>query len=349
MRHTIQNCRKVALGIVAVACGISLIACSPVSKTDVNFSAKDVSAAETAQPSITFEGNPPNWAETATTVMSDLEEWRNLSFNSDLQVTFQPVEDANLSGWYDSATKQLVVSTTSRSETFGRGVLLHEIFHALQDQNFDLYQLRLQSLENPDADRALSAIIEGEAMLAVSELMNYDFLAHAKLPLEGDIEESLFENIFLYGAGLKFIQAVREDGGWTAVNQVFQSPPQATTLILNPEQYLAGERQAQAIAIPLEAGETLQSERTRGEYEVQWLVAQQAETRPLLAQIDAGYVGDRLGIVSTDNTTVHRWVIEFQDADIAEALVEGFRTALSAEASGQKTITTAQNSIVVEW
>ena len=129
----------------------------------------------------------------------------------------------------------------TKSEALGRGVLLHEIFHAWQEQYYDLYALHLQSIHTPDYDKAVTAMIEGEAMLAVSELMNYDFLAHARLPPDEPISDEFFEKVFLYGAGLQFIQALRDERGWDAVSAVFQDPPQSTTLILHPERYLAGE------------------------------------------------------------------------------------------------------------
>ncbi|MEO0867102.1 MAG: hypothetical protein AAFY17_01405, partial [Cyanobacteria bacterium J06642_11] len=174
--------QMVISGILALTCGFSGLSCSstPEAKAD--------------QPRITFAGDPPPWSNSASAVMAELEQWRQLPFKENLQVTFQPQDDPRLNGWYNSETKQLVV-TTNGSDDLGRGVMLHEMFHALQDQHFDLYNLHLQSQDAPDYDKAVTAVIEGEAMLAVSELMNYDFLAHAQLPPEGEISEQFFENI----------------------------------------------------------------------------------------------------------------------------------------------------------
>lgn len=202
---------RIIFAVVAIACGLSLSACQPQT-TSSSPSLVANAQSTTALPGVSFEGNPPPWADTATTVMRQLEDWRGLSFTDDVQVTFETQSDPTLNGWYNSETKQLSV-TTDASTQLGQGVLLHEIFHALQDQQFDLYSLHVQSMDEPDYDKAVSALIEGEAMLAVSELMDYDFLAHARLPETGPISESLFQNIFLYGEGLRFIQAIREEGG----------------------------------------------------------------------------------------------------------------------------------------
>lgn len=323
-------------GILVLTCGINTVGCTDAIK-----------AAD--QPRITFEGDPPSWADSASSVMTELEQWRGLAFTENLQVTFQPQDDPNLNGWYNSETKQLVV-TTSGSDELGRGVMLHEMFHALQDQHFELYNLHLQSQDEPDYDRAVSAIIEGEAMLAVSELMNYDFLAHAKLPADGPISERLFENIFLYGAGLKFIQTIRDEGGWEAVDTVFTDPPQATALILNPQRYLDGERSIAPTDVPLKEGETLASETINGEYALRLMLARQPETRPLLDSIDNSYMTDTVGVITNNNgDRIHRWVIELTTPNAPEVLAEGIKTSLAKDLGKVPSLETDNNLIIVEW
>lgn len=188
-------------------------------------------------------------------------------------------------------------------------------------------------------------------MLAVSELLNYDFLAHAQLPPEGTISDRLFENIFLYGAGLKFIQAVRAAGGWEAVDDVFADPPQATTLILNPERYLAGERTVEPLEIPLKAGETLISKTIQGEYAVQLLLARQAQTRSLLENIEKSYITDTLGVIANSRgNTVHRWIIELSHVNTTETLAEGLMTALlEADLETSALAIVQDNTVIAEW
>lgn len=325
-------------GILVLTCGLSTVSCTTAIEASTN-----------TQPRITFAGDTPPWADSASFIMNELEQWRGLHFKENLQVTFAPQDDPSLNGWYSSETKQLVVATAG-SDDLGRGVMLHEMFHALQDQHFDLYNLHLQSQAEPDYDKAITAIIEGEAMLAVSELMNYDFLAHAQLPAEGTISDRLFENIFLYGAGLKFIQAVRDDGGWDAINAVFTDPPQATTLILHPERYLAGERTGQPTEIPLAPGETLTSQTIRGEYAVRLLLARQPETRPLVDSMGDSYMTDTLGVVTgNENNRLHRWVIKLSNLSNADTLAAGIVTALAAELENEPTMVVEKDSLIVEW
>ncbi|MEM9156809.1 MAG: hypothetical protein AAGB13_17545 [Cyanobacteria bacterium P01_F01_bin.33] len=334
--------RMAIFWMAILVCSMSLTACSAT--VVENTSNGD-------RPQLIFQGNPPEWAHTATSIMTELEQWRGLPFQEDLQVTFQPPQEPGLNGWYDSETKQLVVTVTD-SEPLGRGVLLHEMFHALQDRNFDLYQLKRQSAAHPDYEQAVSAIIEGEAMLAVSELMNYDFLAHAKLPAEGEVSAEFFEKVFLYGAGMKFILAVRDAGGWEAVDAVFRDPPRATSLIFQPDRYLAGEREVQPTAPSLRASETLQSQTVRGAYQVQLLLARQAETRPLLGRAAEGYVADTLNILKDSaGETKHQWAIEFSNAKVAADLVSGLTTALARDErlAILPSVSVAGNAIVAEW
>lgn len=325
-------------GILALTCGLGAMGCTTA-----------LTASQTTSPRITFEGEPPAWADSASSVMTELEQWRGLSFKQSLQVTFQPQDDPTLNGWYNSETKQLVV-TTSGSDELGRGVMLHEMFHALQDQHFDLYSLHLQTQTAPDYDKAVTAVIEGEAMLAVSELLNYDFLAHAQLPPDGPVSEQLFENIFLYGAGLQFIQAVREDGGWDAVSAVFADPPQATALILNPERYLAGERATAPAEIPLEADESLNAQTIRGEYAIRLLLAKQPETRSLVTDMGSTYLTDTLGVITDGSgNTLHRWVIELSSLDNSDQLASDLATALQPELQKQPLVEIQDNAVVLEW
>lgn len=338
-----MNGWRIAVSSLAVViCGLSVVSCSTV--------AMEPAAPLANRPGrVTFEGDVPDWAESATAVMTELEQWRGRPFLSDLQVTFQPQESSDLNGWYNSATKELVV-TVGSSEQMGRGVLLHEIFHALQDQHFDLYQLHRVSLDQPDYDKAVTAMIEGEAMLAVSELMNYNFLDHARLPADGPIREEFFEKVFLYGAGLRFIQAVRDAGGWAAVDAVFQDPPQATSLIFHPERYLAGERTTPQLDVPVQAGETLQAQIIRGEYEIRLLLARAPEVRSQLDRIGEDYITDTLGILETsDGHPRHRWMIQFESAEAAANWLAPVSTALASDRQRDAAATVSDATITVEW
>ena len=67
-----------SVGVVSCACWVEIAAIAQPSETLTQ-----------NQIQITFEGTVPPWANTATAVMAELEQWRGLPFTENLQVTFQ--------------------------------------------------------------------------------------------------------------------------------------------------------------------------------------------------------------------------------------------------------------------
>ena len=265
----------------------------------------------------------PGFADEANAVLADLEEWRGLAFTDDLVVEFVRKEDAyaeDLNGWYEPDTKRLVV-VENENAVMGRGTMLHEMFHALQDQRFDLLKLHVDAEDRTDsaeADRALRGIIEGEAMLAVAELMDYDFAQHTALPMEGELDEARFEKVFHYGAGLTFIQALRDAGGWAQVDRAFRSPPTNTAHILHPDRYLAGwvPEDLSTLSSPeCSCDEEPRGSRVLGEFGLSIFLARDEQTRPDSARIAARLSGDLCYTVHDDKTGQDRWAwyLSFHD------------------------------------
>lgn len=101
----------------------------------------------------------------------------------------------------------------------------------------------------------------------------------------------------------------------------------------------------------MQAGEKLEEQQIRGEYEVQWLLAESPDTRAQLPALAESYVADTLGIVTTaDGKTLHRWVIEFSRPETASALKNAFEQALSSESNSMTAnVTVSQSVLVTEW
>ncbi len=258
----------------------------------------------------------PGFAEEANAVLADLEEWRGLAFTDDLLVEFLEKEGAEtegLNGWYEPDTKRLVVIEND-NEAMGRGTMLHEMFHGLQDQRFDLLSLHVDvkdAVHRGEADRALRGIIEGEAMLAVAELMDYDFAQHTALPMEGELDEARFEKVFHYGAGLTFIEALRAAGGWSQVDRAFVHPPTSTGQILHPDRYLAGwvPEDLSAIGLPeCSCDEESHIGRVLGEFGVSLFLARDLATRPSSARLAARLAGDLCFTIHDSKSGEDRWV-----------------------------------------
>jgi hypothetical protein len=143
-------------------------------------------------------------------------------------------------------------------------VIAHELTHALADQNYDLDAMQKAVKKDDDRSLALSALIEGEATLAMfgAGMDDWDGNDVTKLPA-GSLEwtfnlispflpfmgagstlrsvppiisESM---IFPYFRGMVFCATLTNKGGWAAIDEVYKSPPLSTEQILHPEKYRA--------------------------------------------------------------------------------------------------------------
>lgn len=280
----------------------------------------------------------PAFTQEAAAIMAELEGWRARDFTADLVVEFILAADApaeKLNGWYEPDTGRLVVIENDNA-AMGRGTLLHEMFHALQDQNFGLLELDRRALEGPapeDAQRALSALIEGEAMYAVAELMDYDFEQHTALPATGALDEARFEKIFHYGAGLRFVRHLHTVGGWDLVDAVWADPPVATTQIMHPDRFLAGvqPRDLSERAAPVcPCGAESHAARVLGEYGLALFLARSEATRARSAALAGRLAGDLCHTVHAEDGS-ERWVwyLSFLDRVAAKEFAQ-----LAAETLG---------------
>ena len=271
---------------------------------------------------------PPEIVARAEDWMARVEQWRGLPFLEDLRIEYGVEgEDEHLAGYYSPAEGRLVVMA-GRNETFSNGTLLHEIVHALQDQHFDLAQLH-RDADTADAQRALAALIEGEAMLAVSELMNYDFLSHAALFRSQPIDRDRFYKVFRYAEGMRLVMALRESGDWALVDDAWRSPPDRTIEVLRPDLWISGTRDEKSTATAL------------GAYAVCLLLGDDERSRPHARTLAMSVVADRFTRAGDAPTSDEpdRWTIEFESTGAAKqfrALVADRRDVhlVSSDAGG---------------
>ena len=249
----------------------------------------------------------------------ELEAWRGLRFLRPVEPEFvDQAEDEKLGGWYEPESGRLVV-VMGKGTQFSRGTQLHELFHALQDQAWDLSHLHEQAMSS-DETRALQGLIEGEAMLAVSEIMNYDFEQHAKLPETGPIERARFDKLFHYGTGQRFVRARRgqDPGGWAAVNRTWGRPPRTTAELYHPERALP--EPVDWSQRPLE-GELLSQDQL-GELELRWWLVRDESLRSLADELGSCWRGDRRVLLRlADGSREERWELCLSSAEMAERLL----------------------------
>ena len=146
-------------------------------------------------------------------------------------------------------------------------IMAHELVHALQDMHFGLDRL-LTGAKNDDQLIARQALFEGGATLvellvenARAGLMVPDSIlqqvindAPNEMPPEG-APGFLFEQYNTpYLRGRAFVFALKQHGGWTAVNRAYTQLPASSEHILHPDKYIAGEL-PEEIALPALARE----------------------------------------------------------------------------------------------
>lgn len=188
--------------------------------------------------------------------------WGLIAPNTDYAQLLLDLRRDQVVGYYDPDAKRLtLVRHLIDDMNAAELVLTHEIQHALQDQSFDLQKFEDVPETEGDARRARRALVEGDALATMVELMlhrrgsiapwsNPDVTTALEksmsIPGKGDsldlaplaVREAM---MFPYQAGLAFVAALRRRQPWSAVNAAFAKPPKSTEHILHPEKYQAGE------------------------------------------------------------------------------------------------------------
>src|SRR5579884_359280 len=172
-------------------------------------------------------------------------------------------------GMYDVDTKVLFVSRDPPDSPLASVTMAHEITHALQDQHYDLSALLPTSTArreggpqpHPDAQRAIRALVEGDALLVQQMYQATTIHDPAELQRLADEQAAataaidfarvpyvvLQSTYFPYIYGPQFIYDVLGAEPLTtygqygpAVDALFRRPPTSTSQILHPERYLVG-------------------------------------------------------------------------------------------------------------
>ncbi len=181
----------------------------------------------------------------------------------DLRKTMIALYTEQAAAFYDFHDKKLYLLESS-DDAMQESALVHELAHALADQNFRLEPFLEDAGSNDDGALARVAVMEGQATWLMAEVMarnlgqsmltspemvrlmtamlsgsSDDFPVFNSAPLY--IRQSL---VFPYTAGMKLQQAVVEKYGKRGFGMLFERPPSSTREVIHPEVYLAGERSA---------------------------------------------------------------------------------------------------------
>jgi hypothetical protein len=174
----------------------------------------------------------------------------------DLKQTTIDLLTEQAAAFYDFKRKKLFISDWA-AVNMRDVALVHELAHALADQNFPIQKFTNKGPDNSESSMAREAVVEGQAswlMLEVGARRNGKTLADPQtarefLQTDTDTSQSdypVFNNaplylrrtlMFPYDEGQKFQQAVFLHDGMTAFARVFRDPPTSTAQIEHPERY----------------------------------------------------------------------------------------------------------------
>ncbi|MFC5971216.1 Hvo_1808 family surface protein [Halomarina salina] len=166
----------------------------------------------------------------------------------------QANQGATVGGYYSPTEDRIVVvSENSESPQLNEVTLSQELFHALQDQQFDIESFDQSTREQHNA---IDGILEGDG--------NYvDYLYEQRCGSPEDTQNGwgncltdtagssngsgasqappswgLYLTIYQpYSDGPAFVRAIHESGGWEAVNAIYENPPASTEQTIHPEKY----------------------------------------------------------------------------------------------------------------
>jgi hypothetical protein len=161
--------------------------------------------------------------------------------NRSIDTVFNQTLGSAVAGYYDPQTDEIVIVSDSDTPTLKRGTLVHELVHALQDQRFDLSG----NASTQDAQLARSGVIEGEANLIEERYGErcdggWDCVEFPPQGSSGggDIDQGVLLVILTpYVTGPSFVEHVESQGGWDAVNDLYDDYPESAEQVIHPERY----------------------------------------------------------------------------------------------------------------
>ncbi|OTF10305.1 Hvo_1808 family surface protein, partial [Halorubrum sp. SD612] len=152
-----------------------------------------------------------------------------------------------VSGFYSPSEDRIVIVVPDgESPDIDPSTLAHELLHAMQDQYHDLTDPRYVGATQ-DGDLAVDGIIEGEAVHVEERYAARcaDNWTCAEAPESdggggggAEFNFGILQTVLQpYGDGALYVRELRDEGGWAAVNETMNDPPESTAEVVhrNPE------------------------------------------------------------------------------------------------------------------
>ncbi len=268
---------------------------------------------------------------------------------------------------YDHRKKRLLL-VEGASEAMGDIVLVHELAHALADQNFDLNRF-LEGPKDDEAQLARLAVAEGQAtwlMLdtqlkkmgmslqsnsaalqmmsaAGSNLAAGMFPVFEKAPLY--MRETL---LFPYTAGLAFQQAALDRLKKRSFSEVIKRPPATAGEVLHPEVWLSGWKpeSVQLMRFPGQDGYKALTQGSVGELDWRILFEQYAGAEEARA-ISPAWRGGRFEVLESEKEgrTVLRFAAVWADEETSKRFMRLYQRVLDGKWTTYKPLASGEDEL----
>ncbi|UCF20502.1 MAG: hypothetical protein JSU87_03580 [Gemmatimonadota bacterium] len=247
-------------------------------------------------------------------------------------------------GYYDPGRDILYVRDDA-APLLVDAVLVHELVHALQDQEADLDRL-LSSLPGNDQRTAAQSALEGHATLAMlsfqlnlgaaglpelSPEMAGALVGASQFPRLAEAPAIIRDPLlFAYLGGARYVQRL-----WR--NQEGSPPPLGIWLPKSTEQLLHTEKILEIPDIPLslsiaqpQDGWRVRYARDLGELEIRIYFEEHLEHQALAARAAAGWDGDAYALVTRDGRQALVWYTAWDSQADAQEFADAYRAAFRA-------------------
>lgn len=277
--------------------------------------------------------------------------FRLIPSDMDLRETLTNLIGGSLAGFYDPRTKELKLIASEPAlggadwgmPDMATITLVHELVHAAQDQNFDLFTIPLEEETNGDLVLAVKALPEGEASAVAWQYAfreNFDFMigsineSYKRPEMSGSpltMPRFLREGLtFPYGHGCDFVLAVKHaGGGWNAVSRMYDDLPASTEQVLHPEKYWRHRDHPTSITIPQlrNAGERIAYD-VHGEFVIRILLMELGIDEQSALVAAEGWDGDRFAVFEKDGKVSSVWFTTWDSEEDAAEFAAAYEGAL---------------------
>jgi len=289
----------------------------------------------------------------------------------DLRGLYINLLSEQIAGYYDNDMKEMFVVQGQGFQGPERLTYAHEFTHVLQDQNYDIKNGLKYNDDACEVDTercaAIQALIEGDATMSeYTWFQNYatsqdqqqviDYYNSLKSPVYDSAPAFLKDDfVFPYNQGLTFVQAIHDQGGWSAVDAVYNNPPVSTEQILHPTLYPSD------IPIPVDLPDLTSalgdgwrevSRNQMGEWYTYLILARGVNSNARLddktAQAAAaGWGGDEYLVLHNDSTSSTAFVMKTVWDTTNDAT--GFSSALQQSANTRFGVSATQQGDTLTW